>query len=107
MTIWSDPVGQKRDAVMLASDAVAAPSKTAPMQRVFFLNRFFYPDHSATSQILTDLAFHLASSGRQVHIITSPQRYDHQGSRLPPDEVVGGVKSAVGDVKDAFRKAAE
>ena len=62
------------------------------MQRVFFLNRFFYPDHSATSQILTDLAFHLASSGRQVHIITSPQRYDNQGPRLPADEVVGGVR---------------
>jgi hypothetical protein len=32
------------------------------MKRVIFLNRFFFPDHSATSQILTDLAFYLARS---------------------------------------------
>ena len=25
--------------------------------RVIFLNRYFYPDHSATSQMLSDLAF--------------------------------------------------
>ena len=33
------------------------------MKRAIFLNQFFFPDHSATSQILTDLAFHLAASG--------------------------------------------
>ena len=27
------------------------------MKRVIFLNRFFYPDHSATSQIVSDPAF--------------------------------------------------
>ncbi|MCF6354598.1 MAG: hypothetical protein L3J26_05760 [Candidatus Polarisedimenticolaceae bacterium] len=31
--------------------------------KVVFLNRFFYPDRSATSQFLTDLAFHLAGNG--------------------------------------------
>jgi len=25
--------------------------------RAIFLNRYFYPDHSATSQMLSDLAF--------------------------------------------------
>src|ERR1700735_2470059 len=30
------------------------------MQRLIFVNRFFYPDHSATSQMLSDLAFYLA-----------------------------------------------
>ena len=30
------------------------------MPRLIFVNRFFHPDHSATSQILCDLAFHLA-----------------------------------------------
>jgi len=91
MTIWSDPVDQKRDAVMLASDAVAAPSKTAPMQRVFFLNRFFYPDHSATSQILSDLAFRLVATGREVRIVTSPMRYDRKDVRLAPEEFIKGV----------------
>jgi hypothetical protein len=27
------------------------------MKRIVFLNRYFYPDHSATIQILSDLAF--------------------------------------------------
>ena len=61
------------------------------MQRLFFLNRYFHPDHSATSQLLSDLAFHLAASGRQVHVITSQQRYDDPGSRLPAKEVVNGI----------------
>ena len=53
------------------------------MQRIIFLNRFFFPDHSATSQILSDLAFHLASSGREVHVVASRQRYDDPLARLP------------------------
>jgi hypothetical protein len=45
------------------------------MPRLIFVNRFFFrfffPDHSATSQILSDLAHHLASAGRDVHVVTS------------------------------------
>ena len=41
------------------------------MPRLIFVNRYFFPDHSATSQILSDLAFHLAATGRDVHIVTS------------------------------------
>ena len=61
------------------------------MKRLFFLNRYFHPDHSATSQLLSDLAFHLAASGRQVNVITSQQRYDDPGSRLPAKEIVNGI----------------
>jgi colanic acid biosynthesis glycosyl transferase WcaI len=32
------------------------------LRRIIFLNRFFHPDHSATSQVVSDLAFHLAAS---------------------------------------------
>jgi hypothetical protein len=39
------------------------------MNRLIVLNRFFYPDHSATSQILTDLRLHFAASGVDVHVI--------------------------------------
>jgi glycosyltransferase involved in cell wall biosynthesis len=62
------------------------------MKRIIFLNRFFYPDHSATSQILTDLAFYAASSGRQVHVITSQQRYNDPAARLADEETVQGVQ---------------
>ena len=39
--------------------------------KVVFFNRFFYPDNSATSQILSDLAFHLARRRIDVHVVTS------------------------------------
>lgn len=60
--------------------------------RLFFLNRFFYPDHSATSQMLSDLAFGLAAQGHEVNIITSRQRYDAPDARLAPYEDVNGVR---------------
>ena len=41
------------------------------MAKIIFVNRFFYPDQSATSQILTDLAFFLAEETHEVHVITS------------------------------------
>jgi glycosyltransferase involved in cell wall biosynthesis len=59
--------------------------------RVTFVNRYFYPDHSATSQMLTDLAFHLASRGWEVRVITSRQRYDDARAALPKRERVNGV----------------
>lgn len=39
--------------------------------KLIFFNRFFFPDTSATSQIVSDLAFHLASAGHEVHVVTS------------------------------------
>jgi len=59
--------------------------------KVVFLNRYFFPDHSATSQMLSDLAFGLAHRGMAVHIICSRQRYDDAKAELPPRERVGGV----------------
>ncbi len=61
------------------------------MPRLIFINRYFAPDYSATSQILSDLAFHLAGTGRDVHIVTSTQIYDDAKASLPQSEVIGGV----------------
>lgn len=61
------------------------------MTRIIFLNRYFHPDHSATSQILSDLAFHLAAGGRDIHVVTSRQLYDDPSAQLPPHETVNGV----------------
>jgi len=60
--------------------------------RVVFLNRYFFPDHSATSQILSDLAFHLAERGENVRVIASRQLYDDAAAALPPRECVLGVE---------------
>jgi colanic acid biosynthesis glycosyl transferase WcaI len=62
-----------------------------------FINRYFYPDHSATSQMLSDLAFALADTAvvdnkhTTVRIITSRQRYDSADARLTSYEIIGNV----------------
>jgi colanic acid biosynthesis glycosyl transferase WcaI len=61
------------------------------MRRVVFINRFFFPDHSATSQMLGDLTFHLASGGIDVHVVTSRQLYDDASARLPVADTIQGV----------------
>jgi glycosyltransferase involved in cell wall biosynthesis len=58
--------------------------------KIIFVNRFFHPDLSATSQLLSDLAFDLASDHRIV-VITSALRYDDPVARLPARETIGGV----------------
>ena len=60
--------------------------------RVIFINRFFYPDHSATSQLLSDLAFYLASRGHEVHVVCSRQLYESPEAQLITSELVQGVQ---------------
>jgi glycosyltransferase involved in cell wall biosynthesis len=59
--------------------------------RVIFVNRFFHPDHSATSQLASDLVFELAARGMSVLVITGRQRYDDAAAALPRVEEVRGV----------------
>jgi colanic acid biosynthesis glycosyl transferase WcaI len=61
------------------------------MRRLIFINRFFAPDHSATSQILSDLAFDLAGAGRDVRLVTSRQIYDDPKAALPQRETINGA----------------
>src|SRR5882757_8973511 len=59
--------------------------------RIVFVNRYFYPDQSATSRMLTDLACRLAERGLSVAVVTSRQLYENPRAALPPYEVVHGV----------------
>lgn len=59
--------------------------------RIIFINRYFHPDHSATSQMLSDLAFFLAEAGVEVCVVTSCQRYDDAAAILPARERIDGV----------------
>jgi len=52
-------------------------------RRVCFVNRYCYPDASATSQLLTDLAGELSVRGWQVTMIGCRQRYDDPSAELP------------------------
>ena len=59
--------------------------------RIVFVNRFFHPDHSATSQLLSDLAFHLSEQGWSVRVVTSRLRYEDPSVQLDSGEWIGGV----------------
>ena len=62
------------------------------MKRIIFLNRFFFPDHSATSQLVSDLAFNLVEKVPEVYVLTSQQLYENSHARLPARETIRGVK---------------
>jgi glycosyltransferase involved in cell wall biosynthesis len=62
-----------------------------PAGRIFFLNRYFAPDQSATSQLVSQVAFDLALAGRSVHVVTSRQLYDGSDARLLRSEIIDGV----------------
>lgn len=59
--------------------------------RVLLVNRYYFPDESATAQLLTDLAVELAAQGFETHVICSRQLYDTPDARLPAEETVRGV----------------
>jgi len=59
--------------------------------RLVFVNRYFYPDVSATSQMLFDLTQRLAAHGIDVHVVCSRQLYDDPAALLPASEMVRGI----------------
>lgn len=59
--------------------------------RVLFVNRFFQPDHSATSQMLTDLARDLRHAGMDITVITGRQLIDDAEAELPARERIDGI----------------
>ena len=50
----------KEDRRIMHSEIQSAPQ---PALRVVFVNRYYYPDESATAQLLTDLAIGLSAGG--------------------------------------------
>lgn len=67
-------------------------SGAVPMQRrVIFVNRYFHPDLSATSQMLSDLTQSLRGEDLELHVICSRQMYDHPTSPLARRERVGNT----------------
>ncbi|MEQ1846809.1 MAG: glycosyltransferase family 4 protein [Nitrospira sp.] len=60
-------------------------------RKIIFINRYFYPDHSATSQLLSDLAFDLAARGQEIHVITGCQLYGDPHAALSAEELIHGV----------------
>jgi colanic acid biosynthesis glycosyl transferase WcaI len=61
--------------------------------KLIFFNRFFAPDQSATSQILSDLACRLATRGAAVHVVASRGLYTDPRAVLPARARIGGVEA--------------
>lgn len=59
--------------------------------KLVFVNRYFHPDISATSQVLADLAADQARRGRDVHVVTSRQLYEDPAANLPAQGEVDSV----------------
>jgi glycosyltransferase involved in cell wall biosynthesis len=68
--------------------SVDAPGKKS----IVFVNRYFHPDHSATSQALTDLARALSARGFAVRVVCSRQLYDDPTAHLPAKETLFGIQ---------------
>jgi len=64
--------------------------KISVTNKIIFVNRFFYPDYSATSQMLSDLAFGLADKGMDVEVVSSSKAYQRRTA----------LKSAGGRIND-------
>ena len=61
-------------------------------KKIIFINRFYRPDNSATSQILTDLTLKLRLSGAEIHVIASRQLYVDCNANLPACEDLDGIR---------------
>jgi colanic acid biosynthesis glycosyl transferase WcaI len=51
--------------------------------KLVFFNRYYWPDRSATSQLLTDLATALAADGHEVVVVAGDREQDPAAARLP------------------------
>ena len=60
--------------------------------RIVFVNRYFWPDESATAQLLSDLSFYLSEHGHEVTVITGQSGYRDAESVFPPEEKHRGVQ---------------
>lgn len=77
----------------MSSRSSAAASGRGPSgPRIVFVNRYFFPDQSATSRMLSDLAFRLAERGVAVAVVTSRQLYEDPRAALACRESIHGVE---------------
>jgi colanic acid biosynthesis glycosyl transferase WcaI len=60
--------------------------------KIILANRYFHPDQSATSRMVSDLAFALAQRGFEVTALASQCIYDRAAATLPAREHVHGVE---------------
>jgi glycosyltransferase involved in cell wall biosynthesis len=62
--------------------------------RILLVNQFFWPDSSATSQLLTDLARGLAERGHEVYAISADGGYNVASASYPPQVQMCRVRTS-------------
>ncbi|WP_431323939.1 glycosyltransferase family 4 protein [Rhizobium sp. YTU87027] len=60
--------------------------------RIIFANRYFYPDQSATSRMVSSIAFALAQHGFDVTALAGRSLHNRQDTLLPAEETISGVR---------------
>ncbi len=60
--------------------------------RIVLVNRYFHPDQSATSRMVSGLAFALAKRGYSVAVVASRQLHNDNETVLPARETIQGVE---------------
>lgn len=60
--------------------------------KIILVNRYFFPDQSATSRIISSIAFSLARQGFEVIAIASREIHNQPGNLLASDETINGVR---------------
>ncbi len=59
---------------------------------LYLVDRYFWPDESAVSLLLTDLAEDLQAAGHEVHVFTSRQLYNQPQAKLPEEQIWQGIR---------------
>jgi colanic acid biosynthesis glycosyl transferase WcaI len=72
--------------------ALRVPADESGRQRLLVVNRFFHPDPSATSQLLTDLVEALGASGFRVTVLAGRHGYLDRGAVLPARAAHAGAE---------------
>ncbi|KGE02332.1 glycosyltransferase family 4 protein [Rhizobium sp. YS-1r] len=60
--------------------------------KIIFINRYFFPDQSATSRMTTSIALALVQRGFDVMAVASREIHNQRTTDLPADEVIAGVQ---------------
>jgi glycosyltransferase involved in cell wall biosynthesis len=86
-------LGELSIPTVLSGDRSSLASSTSRHgMRLLFINRYFYPDISATSQLLTELAEDLAARGDAVTVITGNTPYFGEEERFPAHGMHNGIR---------------
>jgi glycosyltransferase involved in cell wall biosynthesis len=80
------------DMLNVLETTVRQHARPAAPMRVLFVNRYFYPDCSATSQLLTELAEDLIAQGASVTVISGRTLYQGKETKLSVRDVHKGIR---------------